>query len=330
MIQFPALGFEVDGELAVDVDGNRRAGRHENGIEALGLAFEQPLGHLVAATRDGLAEHIGADIAGHTAGDAAEVAHHRGRLGGGCRVGCGLDRLHANPLGQERHGIALAIAADAGDPLGIRDPAERSISPALVAALRVAIVTRDRPDRAVVENEGDRFEAPGDAGECPVANRGAAPDHALHTRHRQAIGGEVVRAGDHLEGHRVAYLPLDRDPAHQRSHGSRPDERCVARHRVSRPNLHGLDPPLRAGHGLARAAARTIEITARGPPRAVEQPGFRLGGIRCVEGLDPDKVRRGARGASDPVQAEADGNVAPAAAGLSPLHRLRQAVDAVR
>jgi hypothetical protein len=58
MLESPAAGVAVDGELAVHVDGEPGAGGDEYGIEALGLALEQPLGRLLAPAGQGLAEEI--------------------------------------------------------------------------------------------------------------------------------------------------------------------------------------------------------------------------------------------------------------------------------
>ena len=69
-------------KFAIDVDGKRRAGRHEHRIEALGLAFEQPLGNRVAAAGHGLTQHIGAGVTSDAVGHLTQVAYNRGGLRG--------------------------------------------------------------------------------------------------------------------------------------------------------------------------------------------------------------------------------------------------------
>jgi len=42
MSQFPASGIEINGEFVINVDRNAGTCGHKNGIEALGLAFQEP------------------------------------------------------------------------------------------------------------------------------------------------------------------------------------------------------------------------------------------------------------------------------------------------
>src|SRR6056297_2886365 len=100
MVQFPSGGRVVDGELPVDVDGQRDARRHEDRIETLGLAFLQPLGNSIGAACSGTAEEVFTDIAGDALGDAAGTADDSGGLGGRYRLGRRLHGLDTDALGE--------------------------------------------------------------------------------------------------------------------------------------------------------------------------------------------------------------------------------------
>ena len=231
MGEFPAVGVEINREFAVHMNGDGGTGRDEDRIKALGLAFQEPLAHLVAAAGDGFTEHIAAGIAGDGVGGHTRLADHRRGFSGRGRFGRGLHGRDPDTLGQKGRCVGFTFAGNTWDALRVRDPAQGFIG---APDLAVAIIAGKRSDRAIIKHKGHRFESPGDTGQRPVTNRRAAPHHALHAGDHQAIRGQVIRPGDHLERHGIPHLPLPGDTTHQGRHRRRTDERGIAGNSVDR------------------------------------------------------------------------------------------------
>jgi len=157
MGQFLAGGIEIDVELPIDMNSDASASRHEDRIEALGLALLEPLSSLFAATGDGLAQHEGAGVAGDTTGHTAGVTHDRGSLGTRCRFSDGLNGHHTNSLGKKRRGIGLLLAGDTGNALFVRDSAQWLLR---AATLVVQVIVGGGADGAVFKDKGDRVKTP--------------------------------------------------------------------------------------------------------------------------------------------------------------------------
>ena len=128
MGQFPASGIKINREFMVNVNGDAGTDRHEDRIEALRLALLEPAADLVAAAGQGLAEDIGAGVAGHAVAGPAGIIDQCGDLGGGRSLCGGLHRHHADALGQEGRGVDLALTTDTGDALVVGDPAQRALT----------------------------------------------------------------------------------------------------------------------------------------------------------------------------------------------------------
>src|SRR5690606_4483110 len=130
----------------------------------------------VAADADGAQRAVAVGDHGHA---AVVGLDERGRAG----AGRGDERLAAQVL----LGVAAPLAADAGNAVGVADPAQAALDAGAVvtrvaaAAAALATVLRHRADGAVLEHDRDRAALHAHARERPDARRrsdstGAGPD----------------------------------------------------------------------------------------------------------------------------------------------------------
>ena len=145
------------------------------------------------------------------------IADHRGGLGRSRRLCCRLDRHHADALVRNAGALVLRSPLMQGCPAGPRSsPAVCPRRLPLAWPLRSSLeMVSDGP---VIEHDVTESRRPvtQDRVQSPIA---VPLHHALHTGNGQTIGGQVIRAGDHLERHRVAHLPL---------YGTRPTSAVIA------------------------------------------------------------------------------------------------------
>src|SRR3989344_1332901 len=167
VIDLAALGVVVDGKGVVEVDGDLGAGLHVDGCKGLAVELVNPLGHVAHATGQDAAHGLVARDA-HAADGA--VRPHIGHA-----PAVALDeRSHARARRRDQGlgaqvllRVAAALAADAGNPMGIADPAQAI---ALLSVLLVAFpILGDGADRAVLEDVGDAAHLAAHARERPVA-----------------------------------------------------------------------------------------------------------------------------------------------------------------
>mmetsp|Transcript_21089 Transcript_21089/g.81859 ORF Transcript_21089/g.81859 Transcript_21089/m.81859 type:complete len:435 (-) Transcript_21089:1995-3299(-) len=303
------LGVVVDVERLLQMHRDLGAGPHVDGGEGLAVKLVDPIGHVADAPgQDAAHRLVAADahraeraVAVGDDGHAAVVRLDQGRRAGARR---GDEGLRAQVLLR----VAAPLAADAGDAIGIADPAQAAVRGAVCVAARapaavlVAVaVLRHRAHRAVVKNERHRANLAAHAGERPVA-RGRAADHrAGHVGNVDAVGGQVVRADQHLEGVRVVDRAVDGHAPDQRGHRDGAHQRRVRRHRVDRlgRRAHRAAARIRhrAGHVVGRVGKRLLRRPEAGrevQPAAAAALRRRLRIVR----LNPARAAGAARGAA--------------------------------
>ncbi|WP_449422071.1 hypothetical protein [Rhodanobacter lindaniclasticus] len=125
------LGVVVDVERLLQMHGHLGAGLHVDRREGLAVELVDPIGHVAHAAREDAAHRfIAADADGAqravVVGDHGHAAvvglDERGRAG----AGRGDERLAAQVL----LGVAAPLAADAGNAIGVADPAQPALTPA--------------------------------------------------------------------------------------------------------------------------------------------------------------------------------------------------------
>src|SRR5690554_3778296 len=119
----PSLCLVVDGQLTLDMDSHRLAGRDVHRIEGLTETLLHPLAHVGDTPGQGLAGRIATGAAGEAADHAAAV-HAGGDLAHGDGVGTLLGGAQDEAGQQELLGVGLALPGDAGQAPRVGEPAE--------------------------------------------------------------------------------------------------------------------------------------------------------------------------------------------------------------